>query len=588
MSLSFLDWSIVGFFLLLTLFIGVWLSKRASKSLTDFFLGGRSFPWYVAGISMVATTFAADTPLAVTEIIATNGISGNWVWWNMLIGGLLTTFFFARLWRRANILTEVELIAIRYSGKAAHFLRLFKSVYLGLIMNVAVIAWVNLAFVSILTVFFGLEKEQAILWVFGISLLIGFYTTLSGLWGVAINDMVQFGIAMTGSIALAIFVLNSDQIGGVSGLKESLPASSFSFLPDIGAEGSGAFSVGIASFLAFIGFQWWASWYPGMEPGGGGYVAQRMMSAKTEKDSLLATLFFQFAHYCLRPWPWILVGLAALVLYPDLDEADKKLGYVMAMRDFLPEGWKGLMLAAFGAAYMSTISTQLNWGAGYLTNDLVMPFMKKETSQRQLVVISRLMTVGLVIIGCLVTLGIDTITGVWAFIIECGAGIGLVLILRWYWWRINAWSEITATIAPFFAYGFCKLVLAQHDPAWGENLFTDPRTFFVTIAFTTIAWLVVTFGTQPEPMEHLKAFYHRVKPGGSWKPVSGQKSNSILPTLGVWVSAVVMIYSALFFSGHIILQFYDRMLMSGLIMVLSGAIFFYLFNRTENQIESVR
>lgn len=583
MELSPLDWSIIGFFLVLTLFIGIWLSKRASKSLTDFFLGGRSFPWYVAGISMVATTFAADTPLAVTEIIAQNGIAGNWVWWNMLIGGLLTTFFFARLWRRANILTEVEFIAIRYKGKAAQFLRLFKSVYLGLIMNVAVIAWVNLAFVSILTVFFGMAKEEAILWVFGISLLIGFYTTLSGLWGVAVNDMIQFGIAMTGSIALAVFVLGSEKVGGIEGLKASLPPSTFSFLPDIGSEsGVDTLSVGIASFLAFIGFQWWASWYPGMEPGGGGYVAQRMMSAKTEKDSLLATLFFQFAHYCLRPWPWILVGLAALVLYPELSASDKKLGYVMAMKDFLPSGWRGLMLAAFGAAYMSTISTQLNWGAGYLTNDLVMPLMKSKPSQKRLVAISRIMTVALVIVGCLVTLGIDTITGVWAFIIECGAGIGLVLILRWYWWRINAWSEITATIAPFVAYGFCKGVLASFDPAWGENLFTDPRTFFVTISFTTVSWLVVTFLTQPEPMEHLKTFYERVKPGGNWSKVSGRETESLWPTVGVWISAVFMIYSALFFSGHLILQFYDRMLISGSVLLISGAVFAVLFKRTES------
>ncbi|MGB0431970.1 MAG: sodium:solute symporter family protein, partial [Bacteroidia bacterium] len=530
MSISSLDWGIIIFFISLTLFIGFYFSKRASKSITDFFLGGRKLPWYVAGVSMVATTFAADTPLAVTEIVAKNGIAGNWVWWNMMIGGMLTTFLFARLWRRANILTEVEFINIRYSGKAAKFLRLFKSVYLGLIMNVAIIAWVNLAFVSILEVFFGLNHQEAIIYTFGICIIIGFYTTLSGLWGVAVNDMFQFVLAMTGSIALAFFVLENPEIGGIEGLKAKLPAETFSFLPSIADQNATSFSVGIASFLAFIGFQWWASWYPGNEPGGGGYIAQRMMSTKTEKDSLLATLFFQIGHYCLRPWPWIIVALAALVLYPDLTDSDKKLGYVMAMKDHLPNGWRGLMLAAFGAAYMSTISTQLNWGAGYLTNDLILP-LKKNTSnssdQKSLVKISRLMTVLLVFAGIGTTFFIETISGVWAFIIECGAGLGLVLILRWYWWRINAWSEITATIAPFVAYTICKYVLVNYNEAWGYDLFTDPRTFFVVVTFTTVSWLVVTFITQPEPKAHLQNFYDRVKPAGNWKIIENRIYQSI-------------------------------------------------------------
>lgn len=587
MSLSTLDWSIIGFFIVLTLFVGIYLSKRASKSITDFFLGGRQFPWYIAGISMVATTFAADTPLAVTELVAQNGISKNWVWWNALIGGMLTTFFFARLWRRANILTEVEFISIRYTGKAAHYLRLFKSVYLGLIMNVAIIAWVNLAFISILTVFFGIPKEEAILWVFGVCLLIGLYSTLSGLWGVAINDVIQFFVAMTGSIALAFFVISSEKVGGVEGLKAALPASSFDFFPTIGENIEGVMSIGLASFLAFIGFQWWASWYPGQEPGGGGYVAQRMMSAKTEKDSLLATMFFQFAHFCLRPWPWILVALAAMALYPELSADDKKLGYVMAMRDFLPNGWRGLMLAAFGAAYMSTISTQLNWGAGYLTNDLYMPLTKSdENDQRKLVTVSRLMTVFLVIVGCVVTMFINTISGVWAFIMECGAGLGLVLILRWYWWRINAWSEIAATIAPFFAYGVCKLLLVHVHPVFGMGLLENPTTFFITIAFTTVVWIVVTFATSPEPQEHLLAFFNRVRPAGLWKPVSGKPSPSVAGRVGLWFSSVGLIYSALFFTGHLILQFYDRMAYSGSAVCVFALFFFVMLRHSAKENEA--
>ena len=578
MELHFVDWSIIIFFITLTLFIGVYYSKKASSSLTDFFLSGRQLPWYIAGISMVATTFAADTPLAVTEIIAKNGISGNWVWWNFLIGGLLTTFFFARLWRKANILTEVEFINIRYSGMPAYYLRMFKSVYLGLILNVAVIAWVNLAFVAILEVFFDIPKNDAILWVFGISLLIALYATLSGLWGVAINDSIQFFIAMTGSIALAIFVINSDQIGGISGLKAQLPESTLSFFPSFSDNPGGTLSVGIGSFLAFIGLQWWTSWYPGAEPGGGGYIAQRMMSTKTERDSLLATLFFQFAHYCLRPWPWILVGLACIVLYPELDAKDAKLGYVMAMKEFLPTGWKGLMLAAFGAAYMSTISTQLNWGAGYLTNDFYVP-ISKESSQKKLVLVSRIFTLILVVIGSFVTLYINTISGVWEFIIECGAGLGLVLIIRWYWWRINAWSEISATIAPFVAYAFCKLVLSQYNPAWGEGILTDPRTFFVTVGFTTIVWLVVTYLSKPEPDSTLVSFFNRVNPDGFWEPFrEGEKNPSLWPKVLLWLSAVVMIYAALFFSGHVILQMTEYMLYSGLVLLISFLVFLRLFS----------
>ena len=588
MSLSILDISIIGFFIALTLFIGIYLSKRASKSITDFFLGGRQFPWYIAGISMVATTFAADTPLAVTELVAQNGISKNWVWWNALIGGMLTTFFFARLWRRANILTEVEFIAIRYTGAAARFLRMFKAVYLGLIMNVAIIAWVNLAFVAILEVFFGIPKTEAVMWTFGICTLIGLYATLSGLWGVAINDVIQFFVAMTGSIALAIFVINSDEVGGIEGLKESIPASSFDFFPTIGENVGGVMSIGLASFLAFIGFQWWASWYPGQEPGGGGYVAQRMMSAKTERDSLFATMFFQFAHFCLRPWPWILVALAAMALYPELSSDDKKLGYVMAMRDFLPNGWRGLMLAAFGAAYMSTISTQLNWGAGYLTNDLYLPLNKTvENNQPRLVMISRIMTVALVLVGCTVTLFIETISDVWAFVFECGAGVGLVLILRWYWWRINAWSEIAATAAPFVAYGFCKLVLVHYFPVFGLSLLENPTTFFVTIGFTTVTWLVVTFITPAEPHEHLASFYERVKPKGAWKAISGKNSQSLLPQFALWISSVGLIYSALFFTGHLVLQFYDRMLYSGISLLIFAVLFVVSLKYSERKEEAI-
>lgn len=549
MHLALIDWLIIGAFVIVSIAISLYYRQRASKDISEFFLGGRNLPWYVAGISMVATTFAADTPLAVTELVAQNGISGNWLWWCFLSGGMLTTFFFARLWRRAEVLTEVELIELRYSGPEAAALRGFKSVYLGLFMNCLIIGWVNVALMSILQVFFDLSPNDALIYT-GIAMLVAAgYSTLSGLWGVAVTDVVQFCIAMVGTVSLAFFVLDSPDVGGIVGLKEQLPAWSLEFFPRIG-EGTGtasALTISVGAFLAYASMQWWASWYPGAEPGGGGYIAQRMMSAKDEKHSIFATLFFQIAHYCLRPWPWIIVGLCTLILYPELSPADKKLGYVMAMRDFLPDGMKGLLLVAFLAAYMSTISTQLNWGASYLVNDLYKRFMNPQAEQKQLVTVSRLVTLLVTIIGLGVTTQINSISGVWSFIIECGAGLGLVLILRWYWWRINAYSEIAATIAPFIAYAVSK---------WGLGL-EFPNSFFITVGFTTVTWLVVTFLTKPSDEATLVKFYNKVKPDGSWEPVrklaGGEAFKSNVPNLLVcWISGISFTYSILFLTGKLI------------------------------------
>jgi len=314
-----------------------------------------------------------------------------------------------------------------------------------------------------------------------------------------------------------------------------------------------ALAIGMGSFLAMAGMQWWACWYPGAEPGGGGYIAQRMMSARSEKDAVNATLFFQIAHYCIRPWPWIIVALCALLLYPQLAETDPKMGYVLAMRDFLPAGLKGLMLAAFFAAYMSTISTQLNWGASYVVNDLYKRFINPSASDKKLVFISRLATLLLMLIGLFATTQMNSISGVWSFIIECGAGLGLVLILRWLWWRVNVWSEIAATIIPFVAYGFTKVVLTKFDPAWGKGMLDDPRSFFFTIGVTTIGWLIITFITKPEPTDHLQKFYNKVKPAGWWQPFEGSgNKQQVGYTILSWLTAIVMVYSILFFMGKFI------------------------------------
>ena len=443
-------------------------------------------------------------------------------------------------------MTEVEFAEIRYSGRPAKFLRGFRAVYLGLFINVIIMGWVNKAMASILTGMFGIPESVVIYYVFAAMMLVAVYSALSGLWGVVITDAFQFFIAMTGCIILAVIVINSGQIGGIDGLQKKLPEYTFRFLPVISniKDAGMAFSLSVTSFLAYIGIIWWASWYPGAEPGGGGYVAQRMMSAKDEKHSLFATLFFQIAHYGIRPWPWIIVALCSLILYPDLASNQKGLGYIYAMNDFLPAGLKGLLVAAFFAAYMSTIATQLNWGTSYLINDFYRRFLKRNKNEYYYVKASRIATVLLMLISAIVTLFISTISGAWVFIMECGAGLGLVLILRWYWWRINAWSEISAMVTPFLIYPVLKF-----------NGIEFPNTLFILVLCTTVVWLTVTFLTKPTKDEVLIDFYSKIHPGGIlWKKVSDKlpevKSDSGFVGMFInWLAGVVLVYSFLFGTG---------------------------------------
>lgn len=549
--------------------VALYYSKRAGKSINEFFLSGRNLPWYLAGISMVATTFAADTPLAVTELVANNGIAGNWLWWNFAIGGILTVFFFARLWRRAGILTEVEFTEIRYSGKPARFLRGFRAVYLGLIMNVIIIGWVNKAMASILVGMFGIDESVVYLYVFGCMLVVAIYSALSGLWGVVVSDAFQFILAMAGCIILAVIVLQLPQIGGINGLKEKLPESTFDFFPGITDAGSaaGTFALTFSSFLAYIGIIWWSSWYPGAEPGGGGYVVQRMMSAKDEKHSLLATLFFQVAHYAIRPWPWIIVGLGTMILYPQLGADEKRMGYIYAMNDFLPVGLKGMLIAAFFAAYMSTVATQLNWGASYLVNDFYKRFLVTDSDEKHYVMSSRLATLILMFVSVLVTLFINRISGAWQFILECGAGVGLVLILRWFWWRINAWSEISAMITPFVVYPLIILAGLKF-----------PDTIFVIVPVTTLVWLFVTFLTRPTEESVLISFYKRTYPGGLlWKKISSgitgiNEEKIFLKMIVNWIFGVLLVYSILFGTGKLIFSEYFEFAVYTFIAVVSSLI----------------
>lgn len=582
---SLVDLLIIFLYLALALGIGFFFRKQASKSLSDFLLGGRSLPWYLAGLSMVATTFAADTPLWVTEKVSQHGISGNWLWWNMLIGGMLTTFFFARYWRRAGILTELELLELRYTGKPAQWLRGIRSVYLGAFLNLIVLAWVNRAMVVIFSVFFDISETQALMAVLAFMAFVAFYSALSGLKGIAVTDAFQFVIAMIGSVILAVVVLDQPEVGGLSGLKERLPSWRLDFFPRIGGDTSGAvgtFSIGIGAFLSYFTLQWWASWYPGNEPGGGGYISQRMMSTRKEKDAVYASLFFQIAHYALRPWPWILVALGSLLLYPDLAVEDSSRGYVMAMRDLLPSGLKGLLFVAFLSAYMSTISTQLNWGAGYLSNDLWGRFViKKDDEKREekLVKSSRLFTVLLMIASIPITAQLQTIDSAAQFLISSGAGLGLVLILRWYWWRINAWSEISATVAPFVGMAIGKWIL---EPRFGDAFIIANGSFYFTVALTTITWLLVTYWTKPEPAAHLKAFYQRIRPEGIWR-VDGQVIRRFSYwRLMAWITAVVLTYSALFGMGSWMLGTSQSAMYWGISVLLSGGLFIWSFQKSES------
>jgi len=563
------DLLIIIFYFVFSVGIAVYYSKRAGKNINEFFLSGRNLPWYLAGISMVAATFAADTPLAVTELVAKNGIAGNWLWWNFAFGGVFTVFFFARLWRRAGILTEAEFAEIRYSGKPAKFLRGFRAVYLGLLMNVIIIGWVNKAMASILIGFFGLNESNVYIYLFGCLLLVGLYSALAGLWGVVVSDAFQFFIAMAGCIILAIIVVNSSEIGGIQGLKEKLPAFAFDFFPRINSDTNiaGTFALTISTFLAYIGIIWWASWYPGAEPGGGGYVAQRMMSAKNEKHSLFATLFFQIAHYAIRPWPWIIVGLCTIVLYPELGADEKRMGYIFAMRDFLPAGLKGLLVAAFFAAYMSTIATQLNWGASYLVNDVYRRFIKSNKDEKHYVTTSRITTLILMIISMVVTLFINRITDAWQFIMECGAGVGLVLILRWFWWRINAWSEISAMITPFILY-----------PLLVNFEIEFPYTLFILVPSTTVVWIAATFLTKPTSVNVLISFYKRVHPGGLlWRKISSEvpgieEEHNFVKKFVNWIFGVLLVYSILFGTGKLIFNDYVSFCLYLFVAVISALI----------------
>jgi SSS family solute:Na+ symporter len=553
LKLTFVDWSIIAAYFLFNLLIGFYYKSRAGTSTTEFFLSGRNVPWWLAGTSMVATTFAADTPLVVTGLVARNGIAGNWLWWNMVASGMLTVFLFARLWRRSGVTTDIELAELRYSGKPAAFLRGFRSVYLGVVMNCIILGWVNLAMVKILGLVLGISKGQALWVVVCIIALTSLISALSGLWGVLVTDLFQFAVKMGMVIVLAFAAVRA--VGGVESMKAKLggEGSAFlSFVPDLHSVWMPA-----VTFFVYIAVNWWATWYPGSEPGGGGYVAQRMFSAKDERHSLLATLWFNVAHYALRPWPWVLVGMASVILYPHLQ--DPETGYIRVMIDYLPPSLRGLMVAAFAAAFMSTVGTQLNWGSSYLVNDFYRRFVNKGGSERHYVNASQVATVLLTIISAVVTWHMDSIAGAWKLLIATGAGTGLVLILRWYWWRINAWSEVSSMVSAFVVSVLLQTAfhLDSDDPVQFAYI------VLITVGITTVVWLAVTLLTAPESDATLLRFYRKVRPSPfGWKHV--QKLAPEVPVshdlgwnLADWLAGCMLIYGALFGIGKVILLEYE-------------------------------
>ena len=573
MHLTAIDWAIVVAYFALSAGIGVAFTKKGGESLEEYFISGRNVSWWLAGASMVSTTFAADTPLVVTGSVAANGVAGNWLWWNMLMSGLLTVVFFARLWRRANVMTVVEFADVRYSVQRAAVLRGFRALYLALPINLIILGWVTRAMIKILTISLGLHDVTiagfnvpgqviAVGICFGVTMM---YSVAAGMWAVLWTDLIQFVIKMSAVVILAVYAVKA--VGGMTALKAGVAAhfgsetAGLSVLP-VKFTNGGIEAYPWMPLLAlgvFLSVQWWAAWYPGAEPGGGGYVAQRIFSAKTERDGVLATLFFQVAHYAIRPWPWIITGLATIMLYPNGvgPTHDKEAAYVQAFVDLLPTPWRGVMMAGFAAAYMSTVGTQLNWGASYIVNDFYKRFLNTTASEKHYVGVSRWTTVGLFLASAVVAWQLDTVKGAWEFLLALGSGTGLVLILRWYWWRVNAWSEISAMIVS------AVVSLAVHPFIVARYPVDDQRivavTMLVTIVVSTVVWLAVTYMTKPEPDETLDAFYLRVRPGGpGWRRVSERLGlgRETIPGGSLawtnWLAGIIAVYSSLFGIGKII------------------------------------
>jgi SSS family solute:Na+ symporter len=552
MRITTLDWVIVVVSIVISFVPAILLAKRAGSSTAEFFTSGRAAPWWLVGVSMVATTFSTDTPNLVTNLVRDKGVANNWQWWAFLLTGMATVFFYARLWRRSGVLTDLEFYEIRYSGETAKFVRGFRAIYLGLFFNCVIMASVNLAAAKIANVMLGWPMGKTL--VICALLNIAFAAT-SGLWGVLVTDFIQFGIAMTGSVAAAYYAVKQPEIGGIAGLIDKIPPGTLNLVPDFGD-----WSLTLTVLVIPLTVQWWSVWYPGAEPGGGSYIAQRMLASKSERDAVAGTLFFNFAHYALRPWPWIIVALSSMIIYPQLADIQRTFPYVdpnmighdmaySAMLRFLPPGVMGLMIAGLLAAYVSTLSTHLNWGTSYLVHDFYRRFIDPNKDEKHYVAVGRVVTALLMVLAAALTFVLESAQANFALLLSIGAGTGLLYLLRWFWWRINAWSEISAMASSFLvAVGF--FVARKMGSTIPEHV-----SLLITVATTTIVWVAVTLMTKPTSRETLVSFYTLVRPAGpGWKSIRAETGIAASPdslpmSLLGWVLGCTFVYAALFGAG---------------------------------------
>ncbi|RPJ59572.1 MAG: Na+:solute symporter [Acidobacteria bacterium] len=594
MRLALLDWIIIALSIGICFIPALFVAKRSGKNTAEFFASGRAVPWWLAGLSMVATTFSSDTPNLVTNFVRTQGVAGNWQWWAFVLTGMATVFFYARLWRRSGVLTDLELYELRYSGKAASLVRGFRALYLGLFFNCMIMATVNLAAVKIAGVLFGLDRWQTLL---AVGILNVVFAAHSGLWGVLVIDMVQFFIKMSAVIAAAYFALKLPQVGGLSGMIEKVSSLTgpggvdyLAMLPNFSTN----MELAVAIFIMPIAVQWWAVWYPGAEPGGGSYIAQRMLASKTEKDALGAVLFFNVAHYVLRPWPWILVGLASLIVYPQLSDIQQAFPHLNpalvghdtgfpAMLIFLPVGWMGLMVGGLIAANSSTILTHLNWGASYIVHDFYRRFIRTDASEKHYVMAGRLATIGLFVLSSSLVFVLETAQGAFNLILQVGAGTGLLYLVRWFWWRVNAWCEVVAMVSSFVISIFWVVAVRN-----GLDVSTHAQ-LLLTVIFTTICWVSTAYLTPSTDRATLINFYKKVRPfGPGWAKVrqeagvsvqdAARGQNITLSLIG-WVAGCSMVWAALFTVGNFL---YGRMgyaIILGIVFVVSGLIVIWVINR---------